>query len=171
MRIIFLDIDGVLVVGDDPACFKDMALIDGEHLHHFHRSCVDALNHITDTTGAKLVMSSTWRGSHNFEVLKKHLIAEGVTGELIDKTPILRDREAFSVDRGIEIQCWLSRHDHEDIESFVILDDDGDMAHLISKLVKTCFRDWDKTGKETGLTMEHAKEAIKLLEVENVPNN
>lgn len=163
MKIVFLDIDGVLVVGDDPACFKDMALIDGEHLNHFHGSCVHALNHLTNTTGAKIVISSTWRGSHKFATLKKHFQAEGVTGEIIDKTPILRDREHMSVFRGIEIQCWLSRFDHEDIESFVILDDDSDMCHLINRLVKTKFRDWDRNGTETGFTMEHAEKAIQLL--------
>jgi DNA-binding LacI/PurR family transcriptional regulator len=163
MRIVFLDVDGVLVTGDDPACFKDMALIDGEHLNHFHQSCVAALNHITDTTGAKLVISSTWRGSHKFETLKRHLIAEGVTGEVYDKTPILRDRDHMSVFRGIEIQCWLSRRDHEDIESFVILDDDSDMCHLMRRLVHTFFRDYKRDGTETGLTMEHAEKAIQLL--------
>jgi len=163
MKLIFLDIDGVMVVGDDPQFLSGMALVDGEHMHHFAPKCVEALNALTDRTGAKIVISSVWRISHNFETLKKHFKNEGVTGELIDKTPRLFDETRMQADRGIEIQCWLSKHDHEDIESFVIFDDDSDMAHLMHKLVKTEFRDWDKDGTETGLTMEHVEKAIKIL--------
>jgi len=34
MKLIFLDIDGVMVVGDDPQFLSGMALVDGEHMHH-----------------------------------------------------------------------------------------------------------------------------------------
>lgn len=171
MKIIFFDIDGTVVIGDDPACFKDMAFVDGDHLNHFNKKCVDALNHLTDQTGAKLVISSVWRGSHALDTLKKHFKNEGVTGEIIGATPILRDRNHATVFRGIEIQCWLSNHDHENIESFVIIDDDSDACHLIDRLVKTEFRDWEKNGTETGLTMEHAAKAIIILGETNVPQH
>lgn len=53
--------------------------------------------------------------------------------------------------RGHEIQEWLD--DHPFVQRFVIVDDDGDMAHLMSKLVQTDFTD--------GLTKEKAGEIIR----------
>ena len=51
-----------------------------------------------------------------------------------------------------EIQSWID--DHE-VESFVILDDSSDMAHLMPKLVHTSM--------ETGLTEDHVEQALSLL--------
>lgn len=59
--------------------------------------------------------------------------------------------------RGHEIQDWL-RHRAErrdDVEAFVIIDDDSDMDHLLPKLVKTTCA--------TGLLDEHVEAAARLL--------
>lgn len=52
MRVLFLDIDGVLNTHD----FCDLALCGP-----IHRDKMDRLNRIIDTTGAKVVVSSAWR--------------------------------------------------------------------------------------------------------------
>ena len=163
MKIIFLDIDGVLVTGDDPKSLKEFALVDGDRMRHFQPNCVKALNALTDQTGAKIIISSTWRNSHEFPILLKHFKNEGVTGEVIGITPTLREVGGYSVFRGLEIQHWLNKNDHTPIESFVILDDDSDMCHLMPRFVKCKFRDWDKTGAESGFTMKELPKAIEIL--------
>ena len=65
MKVIFLDIDGVL---NTPASIKLAPIFVegaptwyGRHLHAFDKNCISALNKITDATKAKIVISSTWR--------------------------------------------------------------------------------------------------------------
>ena len=116
-------------------------------------SCVAALNRITDTTGAKIVVSSVWRADGLMQC-RKNLRGLGVTGPVLGITPHLFDGQT-QLRRGHEIQAWMDDYEREEIEAFVILDDDSDMEHLLPFLVKTPF--------ETGLTEEHADAAIKLL--------
>lgn len=51
--------------------------------------------------------------------------------EVLGKTPYLGTK------RGIEIQQWLDDNEDKNIESFVILDDDMDMEHLMEHGVFT----------------------------------
>lgn len=145
MKVIFLDYDGVL---NTP---KEW----GNHLRNpkgsFNRRCVANLNILIDKTDAHVVVSSTWRLTYGVKALAALLVENGF--EYPDKfdaiTPILRGEK-----RGKEIQLYLDAH--PEITSFVILDDDADMLHLIDKLVKT---DYNK-----GLSYTNVEQAIKLLE-------
>lgn len=139
--IIFLDIDGVLKT-------KRSLKINNEA----DPSCVEALNHLTDTTKAKLIISSSYRLG-----AIQYLHKWGVTGEVTGCTPILPKPAS----RGQEIRAWLNDswlESYEAARAFVILDDD-DMGELSDHLVKTDY--------ETGLTMELAKDAIWLLGHQN----
>lgn len=165
MKIIFLDIDGVLNCWSCLSAYieenHDNDCIATEHVAH--------LNAIVKRTGAKVVISSTWRILMHMEDIKEHLDWAGFQGEVIGKTPRL------GRDRGHEIQAWLDFHsdkptrfqrlvravkrffgwDDDTIESFVILDDDSDMVHLKPYLVKTSM--------ENGLLEEHVEKAVKVL--------
>jgi hypothetical protein len=114
-RIIFLDFDGVIVTAHDRYTNGD-------------QYCVFQLNRITDSTEAKIVVSSSWRIGRTVEELRELLKLWGVTAECIDKTP-----RNWGKSRGDEIQEWL---DKNPVDSFVILDDDSDMVHLHNSLVK-----------------------------------
>ena len=136
MKVVFLDVDGVL---NDAVTTKDLMndLPKKDHL--------DCLKMIIDATGAKIVLSSTWRlfpGARN--VVKSAL--RTVELEFIDKTEELRDRAS-------EIQEWLSRH--PEVEKFVILDDEEISGKFPNNLVQTTFYQ--------GLLPEHAEKAIKIL--------
>jgi hypothetical protein len=148
--VVFLDIDGVL---NNRGCFRP-----GNCDPRFGRNpdpfCVDALNYITETTGAKIVVSSTWRIS-GLEHMRETMRRWGVTGEVMDITPRLETRNGdiwLSAPRGTEIQAWLADSDNP---PFVILDDDSDMEHLSDRLVQTNF--------EQGLTWSLACQAIKKI--------
>ncbi len=107
-----------------------------------------AVNEILAHTGAKVVISSSWRHGWTLERLREILAAAGFVGEVIDITP------RYGASRGHEIKEWLVDHD-EGHDPYVILDDDSDMGPLMSKLVKTSF--------ETGLLDLHVEEAIERL--------
>ena len=158
MKVIFLDIDGVLVT------HASWRIRD-----HGHASaateCVAALNRITDATQAVIVVSSTWRIGTSIcelrDIINGHF---GVTGKVIAKTRKITTKRMFegklgevevSAERGDEIDYWL-REDHPwPIESFVILDDENDMGRHLHRLVHTNFDD--------GLTMADAERAISML--------
>jgi len=151
VKIIFLDIDGVL---NNPGCY---AKASGSHVPA-DPSCVAALNHITDFTGALIVISSTWRFM-GLMPCKDHLTKWGVTGEVLGLTPSGRvSRRAARIEnrpRGCEILDWLQSFDRYGVESFVILDDDDDMGILINRLVQT--------KGHIGLTMADAEKAVLML--------
>ncbi len=120
-KIIFLDIDGVLNVieqGRDKYGSK------------FHKHFEDNLRYIVETTGAKIVISSTWKAD-GLEKLQEMWKERNLAGQVIDITPnevdvVNRGTCEFYdlVDRGFEIQQYIDDHQ---ITSYVILDDDNDM--------------------------------------------
>jgi hypothetical protein len=148
MRVVFLDFDGVLnsralversalplVIGPD--------LLAEEAVARVERLCV--------TTGAAVVISSTWRLTFDRLALEAMLRAKGLsTAPVLDVTPMIPHKRG----RGQEIQAWLDAAPSA-IEGLVILDDDPDMLHLMPWLVQSSF--------ETGLTDAHVVAAERVL--------
>ena len=98
-------------------------------------------------TGAKVVVTSTWKELRIYSKLISYLKNFGI--EVYDKTVHM------SYNRGDEIREYLSTHE---IENFIILDDEifRDFNELISHLVKTDFYNG-------GLTEQHKTLALKLM--------
>lgn len=161
MKIIFLDFDGVLnneayYVKRHSADFKGY----GEYpICEFDFKCVQVLNHIIEKTGAKVVVSSSWRLGKSVDVLQKLLNDVGFKGEVIDKTSSFRSEEIL---RGNEILSWIKNNkeiigqDYHEYENYVILDDDSDMLYW----QKDNFLQVDRF---VGLTMHVAFKAIRIL--------
>lgn len=101
MKLIFLDIDGVLNDWERP--WRDV----GDYDPQIVPRCVKAFNRIIRETEAKIVLSSTWRNLiisehmslRGFQVF---LTSHGVRGELIGYT-----REDGDEYRWQEIAAWL----------------------------------------------------------------
>jgi hypothetical protein len=131
MQIVFLDFDGVLVTPS--SLFRSRgpaARADPE--------AVAALNHITETTGARIVVTSTWRLEYSPGELREILSGWGVPGLLAD--PIAVPDLGRRIPRGEEIQEWIQTNpDRDQLESFVILDDKNDMGGPVPALVRTDF--------------------------------
>lgn len=112
-RILFLDIDGVL--NSVKTC-----LAHGDYPHElteregFDWVAIKLLQRLCDSEGVQIVLSSTWRKWN-----KPSEFAATFDLPVIDSTPILH------TERGHEIQAWLDAN--EDVEQYVILDDDADM--------------------------------------------
>ncbi len=148
MKIIFLDIDGVL---NSVKSMKD--LYNDQGIRGFNDvpapKHVKNLNRITEETGAKIVVSSTWRKLHSIISLMYIFHLCGIKGEIIGCTPVLHK------ERGHEIQAWLDETEYKDIEKFIIIDDDSDMEHLMDYLVKIDNR--------YGLTEKDVHKSIEIL--------
>ena len=111
------------------------------------------LNEIVRRTGAKVVISSSWRIGGGHEPVAAILGRAGFVGEVIDATPVtIALAPGIEHERGHEIAAWMSERQ---IDRFVILDDCDDMAHLRSRLVQTS---WSE-----GLLDEHVERTVTLL--------
>lgn len=153
MKIIFLDIDGVL----NSKKFEDkikwrkypwrFRLLDQEAILN--------LKDIVFETGAYIVLSSSWRYHEDESHAVGRQLAPYNLG-IIDMTPT----GGVYVDnvkewrRGAEINAWLK--EHPDVTNYVILDDDNDMLpEQMDHLVQTSW--------ERGLEQEHIDKAIQIL--------
>jgi hypothetical protein len=158
MKVIFLDIDGVLNV-----CYEEY----DKYGQGFHPSFVNNLKLIIEATGAKLVISSSWRMS-GLQTMKNMWEYRNLPGEIIDITPdgwILYRQGLFpeDYDRGHEIKHWLERNI---VENYVIIDDDTDMLpEQLNNFVHTANNRQHKDSVDLGygLTEECAIKAIKIL--------
>ena len=124
-RIIFLDMDGVLVTMDsihkahaDKQRPGTAAQVD--------QRCAAVFNEIIRRTGAKVVVSSSWRVLHqSAEAMQAVLDTAGIKCEVIDITSLDEFRNAC---RGRQILHWLESNQYEG--NYVILDDDSDMLEV-----------------------------------------
>lgn len=145
LRIIFLDIDGVmnhekLFEAMDPIC----------------PNAIKLLNELVQYTDARIVISSHWRTSYALTTLQRMFQDAGFDWpeRIIGTTIDLAHISYYSVKRtrGQEIDLWLQQ---VPVHSFVILDDYNDMDHLLDHLVQTTF--------DKGLTSEHVEKAKEIL--------
>ncbi len=120
MKVIFLDIDGVL----NSVMYDAERTVESAY-NRIDMSRVALLAKIVKNTDAKLVFSSTWRDEWEINpadcgddglYVNSCLREYGLS--LIDKTPTLD----YSDDRKDEILAWL-RDKGQSVTSFVIIDD------------------------------------------------
>jgi hypothetical protein len=137
--VVFLDVDGVLIGYDLP-------------LPSFSRVAVREINRILDKTGAKIVLSTSWRFD---EGCISDLLRRGVRldGNLIGTTGVCRNT------RGEEIFQWLEEHGWP--LRFVALDDNASGMELIGGA-------FIQTDPAVGLTRAVADKAIARLRSRSV---
>lgn len=149
MKICFLDLDGVITTPSSKYCLSP------PHM--------DILGKILESTGAYIVISSSWR-RYNLEQTINFITSRSnpfvgknpfpFVDRVIDITKRLRPiKMSGYIHRGDEIQEWLDRHE---VESYVILDDINNMlesqqSHLVL------------TDEIDGLTEKDVEKAIRIL--------
>ena len=154
MKVIFLDIDGVLnheqhykwlMETDEPTPLQSVYPYS-----EFNPKSCQLLNEIIKETGAQIVVSSSWRldGENRLNSLFKYF---GLP-KIYSTTPCLNTA------RGIEIGAWLAAH--PEVTNYVILDDDEDMTvEQMPFFIKT-------NPYEDGLNNEVKNKVIELLGIE-----
>ena len=148
MKILFLDIDGVLNNRDFIHSCKN-----GET--HLSNPLIELLNQVIDQTGCKVILSSTWRLLYKLGYLRKLLADRGFRGEILGVTPDFShierpDDNVHEDNRAQEIKSWLIMH--PSITRFAVIDDDPVQVN-----------NFVQTSMKTGITQEHADALIKIL--------
>ena len=183
MKVIFLDIDGVLNSNDWYVYRRDAVEMDSVEaqypFYEFDPRAVERLNRIIKETGAKIVVSSSWRSGETVESLQFLFDRVGIVGEVVGLTPHLwckkpyEEFDGYRVPRGCEIDWWLDNHgefqrinwskeeqakyeEKSIVKNYIILDDDSDMLYGQRE-------HFVKTANGFGLTDELADEAIAIL--------
>ena len=154
MKIVFLDLDGVLNL--IPQGHDEFGAI-------FHQHFVDNLKRLIDETDAKIVITSTWRFA-GLDEMQRMWEFRNLPGEVIDITPDFMCETGSILQRGKEIDQWLS--EHKEVTNYVILDDDTDMEpHQMNNFVLTFenVEDIDCVDLGYGLTDNCTIKAINIL--------
>ncbi len=120
MKVIFLDIDGVLVTRNSIK-YQYLNFPDDTNIH-FSKKAVKNLNKLVRLTKAKIVISSTWRLFHSLEELQNIFKEQKIKGEIISTTSVEKATIEEDIPRGQKITDWLKEHNN--IEQYVIIDDD-----------------------------------------------
>jgi len=152
MKIIFLDVDGVLNNAETHRSKEHHQTWPDWGYVGLDRRLVKRLNTLVEATDAKIVLSSTWRLHHTPDEMRERLVSAGMDPaiKILDRTPYL-GREP----RHREIEEWLKgREKSLGVKAYVIIDDDSD-AEIKGHFVHTAH--------DAGLTDEDVTEAIKIL--------
>ncbi len=166
MKVIFLDIDGVL----NHSGYQD-DIVDPKK--------IILLKKLVKLTGAKIVLSSSWRRKYDkngnmiddtsYKIIQKLLknynleiyseienyVSEEIIENEINVNDILNTNNDDN-DRAIYIVKWLKKH--PEVTSFVIFDDFGGWTkyNLTDNVIQTSY--WDG-----GLKDNHINKAINIL--------
>lgn len=160
MKVIFLDIDGVLNCATSRSSCID---VDGRVIKGIDSDKVKRLAKIVEATGAQIILSSDWKDGwskyytspkpSHAKYLDNHLYKKGRL-TIKDKTPSTHKGSWF---RGEEILSYLRLH--KDVENYVILDDtffeDFSIKEISEHLVLTDYK--------VGLTDADVEKAIRIL--------
>ena len=163
MKVLFLDIDGVLntkywYTQMDRNTPKD------KYGYAFDPKAVANLKRIVEETGADLVVSSSWKcmGLSQIEEMWRD---RSLPGKIIGITPnsvsdeMLLNADIDSIElfhiRGEEIKEWLTKHGKQ-VSNYAIIDDmDNMLSEQQSRFVHT--------NPEVGITEEDAQKTIEIL--------
>ena len=162
MKVIFLDIDGVLNSNfwndTHQREISDGTLVDEEK--------VKILATLVNRTGAKIILHSGWRFWFDAQLkplrveaerlverlAKEGLSLDGLTPDLT--TEEIRRTKKFSLVKADEILAWLKLHD--DVDGWIVLDD-LELHNCQVELHQV------KTDQRIGLTVDDVKLAEKIL--------
>jgi hypothetical protein len=150
MKIIFLDIDGVINTSSSgsPGTGPKPKL---------NKSVIDALNLIIeDLPEARFVLSSRWRVDYGYSETVKYLKSSGFNGIFVGQTPNFDkpSTESLKPRRRYEIQKYLD--DNNITGEFVIIDDNADLGRLSSRQIRTRW--------SSGFTAGRVKDVLRILQ-------
>ena len=145
MKILFLDVDGVLDSWRTSIAFGGMPFnIVGRDRAMFDEVAIRLIAAICERAGAQIVLSSAWRREDYWQD-----IGPALGLPIIDRTPWV-----FNGYRGDEIAAWLG--EHAQVERYAILDDmaDAGVGHE-GRFIRTSMKE--------GFTYANAEKLAELL--------
>ena len=169
LKVVFLDVDGVLLSArsltydfedSDDTLFHDPAGVQVP----IERCLLQNLQRLLQTTGARIVLSTTWRLEPDMRAfLMIALASVGIAASaVLGDTPDLK-----AAGRGAEVARWVEQH--RPVEFAIVDDDDRHAASfaehsLSARFVQTVMRDEGGDRSREGLTAEKAALVVAIIE-------
>jgi hypothetical protein len=148
IKVIFQDIDGPLIPYDENSKVDYHKFFNEDE--KWSKTAINHLNNIVKKTGAKVVISSSYRDDKTKKQIEDKMKKVGFEYEIYD----LVDNDK-SKKRGADIKDWMK---NKDIENFIIIDDNKhdfydefDEKNIV------------KTTHKLGITKSVEEEAISKL--------
>lgn len=140
LKVIFLDIDGVLNSDDFARKHPDPA----DDYHRIDPVARDHLIKLVHASGAKLVITSAWRISRPLPAIRRCL-----------QLPVFSATSNYPNSRGGQILEWL--REYPCVSEYVVLDDEvSDLTDVKQKVVHV--------SSKTGLRYEDTQRALEILQ-------
>lgn len=121
MKVIFLDIDGVLAT---TSCYG-VARKNKWDSYKFDEKCVTVLNFILQETGAEIILSSDWRRHYTLqemrEIFAHNFVLRGPIG--FTTTRLSYTSSELEIGRTEEIKIWLKENAWKNDIKWVSVDD------------------------------------------------
>lgn len=153
MDVIFLDVDGVLI---SESSFWKVQLCRGQTIF-FEAKALLALKELVQATGAKIIITSSWRTPPGKAPTRSWLHLQSVLAHngtpVAGQTPHLADGV---LDRSDEIAAWLAEHP---TERYVIFDDNNRFCNHPDIAAH-----WIPVSTRRGLSAEDCGRALPLLQ-------
>ena len=156
MKILFLDIDGVLVTLNDWET-RGRAEVLSDNSYDFDPLCVERFNNLLKRVpDMKIVISSTWRILNTVLELEDMLALRGIHVELmgVTRAPGWDKENNRSEPRGYQCQDFIDALDVK--PRVVFLDDDRDF--LPEQKSRCVFTTW-----QDGLESKHVDKIVELF--------
>lgn len=147
MKVLFLDIDGVLNSTRTWIAYGGLPHDFRPGLPRFDLVALGMLRRIVHAADARVVLSSAWRTQYSAEE-----VATALGLPIIGSTPV-----TACWARGREIDAWLRDHEGE-VDRYCILDDDDDMLPEQRPY-------FVRTSGHEGVTYDCARKVAELLGV------
>lgn len=152
LKVIFLDIDGVLLPFPQKECPKNNTL--------FPANTMKALDRLLKATEARLILSSTWRSQDQFvndilEDFEQHNMDVNLFCGMTDKH--------YHAERQWEIHQWLTQQDKDKEICWLALDDEELIEGEKNEKLASVFQGHViKTESSIGLTEDDVDRGIRL---------
>ena len=171
MKVIFLDIDGVLNTSESIKQSKEHYLKTGEIISQISENKIQILSKIINETNAKIVLSSLWK-LHFIKTNDGKIIPKNKKAELLIKLLNKYSLEIYDItpnnntrNRTLEILEYIKNNN---IDSFIIIDDEDNGLKEIFKehffKVNSYYKGSEKlTESETGLQESHIESIVEIL--------
>jgi hypothetical protein len=167
MKVLFLDVDGVLNSRDSFVRNHQLWIDNGSKandqvrcwpLGHLDVELIKRLNAICELTGCYIVLSSSWRTICELSDFSGWLKQKGFlfSDRFVGQTCHFALSGAENC-RGMEIKDWLDKH--IEVTSYVILDDDS------FDIIKVHPSNFVHTDCNVGLQDEQVEKAVKILNI------
>lgn len=159
-KILFLDIDGVLNCMNVP----DKKPFHDERCYGLNPALVANLKRVVDSTGCKIVVSSSWRYFKDYKPFRKNCEWKKVLADMLGydaDSLFIGDTPTVFGTRGKQIVQWLSENCkklHSPVKICVVDDEISDIVDEISKNVVV------KTDYMHGLTESDADKIIDIFD-------